>query len=244
MYYHCRLGGCIPWYHRRVGGCIPWSRVCDGIADCPSSEDEQACHFYHADSSYPVHITQPGDKLHFSDDTGPSLEEFHCQTNATIPLMLMLLCLALSTKELETVWPAGYHLVPACLNQMDELDFYNFLTDGGRTTYSTDAALCPGPEETTCVKNFPGVCYSRHRHCMYELHSSGTVGCRNGGHLSSCELHVCPSHFKCPGAYCIPVHAVCDGKPDCPNGEEETNCHSISCPGLLLCRYDHTCVHP
>ncbi len=54
-----------------------------------------------------------------------------------------------------------------------------------------------------------------------------------------------PSKFKCPDAYCVPIYAICNGNSDCPNGEDEVNCNTvISCPGYLLCRYDHICVHP
>ena len=37
---------------------------------------------------------------------------------------------------------------------------------------------------------------------------------------------------------------LCDGKRDCPDGEDENSCDSLVCPGLLLCRFDHLCVHP
>ena len=37
---------------------------------------------------------------------------------------------------------------------------------------------------------------------------------------------------------------MCDGSPDCPNGEEEAFCTNTTCPGLLRCRYDDVCVHP
>lgn len=122
--------------------------------------------------------------------------------------------------------------------------FREFLTNRSKTTYSRKPYLCNSPEETTCVKNFPDVCYYRHLHCIYEWPRSGIAGCRNGGHLSNCQLHECSYQFKCPNAYCVPVHTLCDNKHDCPNGEDETNCHPISCPGFLLCRHDKLCVHP
>ncbi len=53
-----------------------------------------------------------------------------------------------------------------------------------------------------------------------------------------------PSYFKCPSAYCVPVYAICNGRFDCPNGEDEEQCQVISCPGFLLCRDDSVCVHP
>ncbi len=213
------------YFQCSLGGCIPWSRVCDGVNDCPNNEDEQVCEFYYLGSVR--NVTENSDTLHFADDPGPLVNEFQCKVGiGSIPLKLK------------------NDLVPDCLDQSDENEYQDFLSEGSKTTYSTNVSLCHGSEETTCVPNFPGVCYPRHLYCTYELHQLGTVGCRNGGHLSNCQYHTCPSQFKCPDAYCIPVHTVCDGKQDCPGGEDERNCQSISCPGFLLCRHDNTCVHP
>lgn len=42
----------------------------------------------------------------------------------------------------------------------------------------------------------------------------------------------------------IPLYAVCNGRIDCPNGDDETDCQKMSCPGFLLCRGDNLCVLP
>ena len=214
------------YFHCTLGGCIPWSRICNGINDCPNDEDEEICEFYYLGSSSLRHITQNIDTLNLEDDTGPFLKEFHCGGGNTIPLTLK------------------NDLVPDCLDQSDEEEYHNFLKQGSKTTYSTKMSLCDGPEQTTCVQNFPGVCYPRHLYCIHELHQLDMVGCRNGGHLSNCQFHSCPSQFKCPDAYCIPIHSICDGKQDCPDGDDEIQCQSLSCPGFLLCRHDNICVHP
>ena len=213
------------YIHCQLGGCIPWSRVCDGVNDCPNHEDEQVCEFYYLDSSSLKYITQQSDTIHIEDDTNPFSEEFHCRVGNTTPLTLR------------------NDLAPDCLDQSDEDEYHNFLKKWRKTTYFTNMSLCQGSEETTCVQNFPGVCYPRHRYCIHEMHYFGTVGCRNGGHLSNCQYHTCPSQFKCSDAYCVPIHSICDGKQDCPNGEDEMNCQSLSCPGYLLCRHI-VCVHP
>ena len=37
---------------------------------------------------------------------------------------------------------------------------------------------------------------------------------------------------------------LCDGSPDCPDGEDEELCNVFKCTGLLRCRGDDICVHP
>ena len=37
---------------------------------------------------------------------------------------------------------------------------------------------------------------------------------------------------------------LCDGNPDCPDGEDEQTCEDFQCVGLLRCRGDDICVHP
>ncbi len=211
------------YFHCTLGGCIPWSRICNGVNDCPNDEDEKVCEFYYLGSLR--HITQNIDTLNVADDIGPFSEEFYCGGGKTIPLTLK------------------NDLVPDCLDQSDEEEYHNFLKQGSKTTYSTNMSLCDDPEQTTCVQNFPRVCYPRHLYCTHELYQLDMVGCRNGAHLSNCQYHTCPSQFKCPDAYCIPMHSICDGKQDCPDGDDEIQCQSLSCPGFLLCRHDNICVH-
>ncbi len=80
-------------------------------------------------------------------------------------------------------------------------------------------------------------------YCVFEARGVvETLGCQNGKHLLNCKQHTCPSHFKCLDAYCIPVHTVCDGKAECPYGEDETNCQMLTCPGFLFCRHDKVYV--
>ena len=68
--------------------------------------------------------------------------------------------------------------------------------------------------------------------------------CALGTHLAFCQLNACINNFKCPHSYCLPLHKVCNGQPDCINGEDEHNCaFNMSCPGLLKCRAGW-CVHP
>ena len=213
-----------------LGGCIPWSRVCDALPDCPSGEDEKICFFGNKTEKYAFFV-EGG----FTNIPSHEREEsyYKCTNGPNIPHVLV------------------DDLVPDCPEQDDEHRYYAFLKNGSRSDFFTGRVLCEEPDATTCEKNYRGVCYARHLHCVHEVISPkvqtaavNTETCRNGAHLTNCMRYTCPSLFKCPSAYCVPVYAVCNGQVDCPNGEDEERCQSISCPGFLLCRYDTVCVHP
>ena len=39
-----------------------------------------------------------------------------------------------------------------------------------------------------------------------------------------CTHFKCIGYFKCPHSFCLPLKYICDGKNDCPEGEDEVNC--------------------
>ena len=214
-----------------LGGCVPWSRVCDGVHDCPQGDDEERCYFTEMDA-----VTRALFIAHnFNEDVSLKLkvDDYQCINGSNISHTLV------------------NDLVADCPEQDDEETYYAFLKNGSRTDFFNENVLCKQSDTTTCVKNYRGVCYPRHLHCINEVVNSPNTHtqqraetCRNGAHLNNCELYTCPSFFKCPSAYCIPVYGVCNGRIECPNGEDEKDCHKMSCPGFLLCRDDNRCVHP
>ncbi|XP_045163842.2 G-protein coupled receptor GRL101-like [Mercenaria mercenaria] len=68
------------------------------------------------------------------------------------------------------------------------------------------------------------------KECLYDLDENGiTTGCRSLNHLQNCENVSCPAqHFKCPESYCVPLMYVCNGRIDCPGGQDETYCECKS----------------
>ncbi len=88
----CALSTCVCsdlYFQCSLGGCVPWSRVCDGVNDCPKSEDEHVCQFYYLDTSKEIPLIQSGDTLHFPDAASSPLEEFQCLFNMNVSLILV-----------------------------------------------------------------------------------------------------------------------------------------------------------
>ncbi len=54
---------------------------------------------------------------------------------------------------------------------------------------------------------------------------------------------VCQHHFKCQNYYCTPYKYVCDGKQDCPFGDDEFKCVDRTCVGLFKCQSSNICLH-
>ena len=71
-----------------------------------------------------------------------------------------------------------------------------------------------------------------------------TKHCNNTEHLHYCTDFSCPNHYKCPNSYCIPMHTVCDGVKDCPQGEDEEQCSVFECQGYMRCKGMNLCLHP
>ncbi len=207
------------YFQCQNGGCVPWSRVCDGNTECPHGEDELYCLFYQKGFISRVLITQ--------------------QIGAPV----------LSTAESlhgSILGGKGKHKSYNNTNVFvtSGPEYERFVLSGRSLNYFDKARLCTQPEETTCLKNFYGDCFPRDRYCIFEPLVFGRLGCRDGAHLRSCYLHSCPNFFKCPNDYCLPIHLICNGVPDCPNGEDEEACEQMSCPGFLLCSQEQICIHP
>ena len=102
---------------------------------------------------------------------------------------------------------------------------------------SDDYSLCQSINNSSC--------YPTAQRCVYQTYRSGSLFCPGLEHLYHCDDFECPSMYKCPGTYCIPTRMLCDQSPDCPNKEDEQDCHDkLVCPGLLRCREENICVHP
>ncbi len=91
-------------------------------------------------------------------------------------------------------------------------------------------------------------CYNLTSICIYILNVYEFLyPCRNGGHLENCHSFQCNMMFKCHFSYCVPWSYVCDGKQDCPSGNDErfeNICGNMFlCADMYKCRRTIQCVH-
>ena len=103
------------------------------------------------------------------------------------------------------------------------------------------------PWEIPCMEGHIK-CFNFTDICLYKLSTKNhMIPCRNGGHLDNCKKFECNTMFKCPNSYCVPWTYVCDGKWDCPYGEDEERnkvcTGEIVCEGMFKCNYKlHKCI--
>ena len=106
-------------------------------------------------------------------------------------------------------------LVPDCKIESEDEPLLKTLLENHITNN-----LCL-PNEIPCIEGH-FKCFNFTDLCKYNLNIFGhLVPCRNGAHLQNCKLFECNLKFKCWTSYCIAWAYVCDGKWDCPEGDDE-----------------------
>ncbi len=250
--------------------CILASYICDGVSQCPDYSDEISCNdvcFHEGLQLHASYVTfcyqkcmAPACKcsdFYFQCNSGGCISwrsvcdcVQDCPDNSDELSCHNSICNADSqVKNLNTnheLFHCGdgnsipvemvNDILPDCPNQADEEIYIS-----GNATLS--GSHCQPPETMPCAYNH-STCFTMADLCVARFRDAGMLsGCRNGAHLENCDQFQCPMHFKCPSAYCIPTHYVCNGVFDCPNGEDEMSCVNLTCPGLLKCYKDDVCVH-
>ncbi len=126
------------------------------------------------------------------------------------------------------------------------------LADGADESYLLDFVagalyFCDSDNQLPCREGHPR-CYNISQICQYQLNSAGLlVPCRAGEHMEECSEFECNMMFKCPDFYCIPWKLVCNGKWDCPFGDDELihyHCQqNRECVLMYRCKSTQICVH-
>ena len=215
-------------FHCKDGSYVSYFFVCDGNLDCHhNSSDEghslcienirqqKACG-QHTVKKHQQNTTPPERSATFGKKRGSTNEAVLCDSGLELDVMLK------------------NDLVPDC-------------GPGGEDEPLLASLLqmfviqpCLKPYELPCEKGH-SKCYNITEICIYRFdHLKHMTPCRNGAHLQNCRNFHCNNHFKCQDSFCISWAHVCDGKWDCPFGQEEINTHiceeSLHCIGIYKCR--------
>ncbi len=131
--------------------------------------------------------------------------------------------------------------VPDCFDGQDEISFFR-----ERQFKKIHQDSCTDGTDIPC---FPGDrrCFPVHKLCLFEINQDLGLGflknCRTGRHLENCTDFTCSHHFKCQEYYCIPWSYTCNGRTDCPLGDDEKECEDRLCKNLFKCRSTRICIH-
>ncbi len=215
--------------------------ICDGIIDCVNdNSDELSCTCKKTDKleirKFFLCKTVESNVSHH----GPTCGLLYYKSKKGI-------CLKYSPQQSQT---------KANGTQMDDKWMENDLVvDNGR--YEDEPHLVDFLEtgkQYFCPEEFLMPCRPHHSRCFavedickYKLdRKKNLYPCRNGGHIENCGDFECNNQFKCFDSYCIPWSYVCDGKWDCPRGEDElhkTLCENPNiCSRMFKCKVVQTCV--
>ena len=198
------------------GGCIQFTLICDGKADCIDASDEMC------GTEIGLILQQKmSDRAKLWTGHQHFCLGYQCLSGECIPLH--------HVNDLLVDCPGG--------QGEDEQQFVNML-------YHDEKYVCEDNNYHPCVTGLP-ICFPLNKLCLFDSDDRGDLlWCRNGAHLGDCAHINCTNSYKCPESYCIPLHRVCNGKPDCIHGEDEQQCDDHICKGLLRCQSSRICVHP
>ena len=106
---------------------------------------------------------------------------------------------------------------------------------------------CTNPSQLSCFDGHYR-CFKVSDICIFQLNKHKVlVPCRNGHHISKCKDFECDVMFKCFNSYCIPYSYMCDGKWDCPEGDDESEnlrCENLEkCLSMYKCKGTNVCIH-
>ena len=246
-------------YQCAKGGYISLNDVCDQTIDCPNdNSDEQDCKysiFLETDNkNHHTQLVQKCEPLYFTNMHGS------CKQHSS-KFIYKKKRLVLSSEVITTDLSYNIHnnYFPCRTGEMIHLLLVNDLIPDCKTededehllktilTNHITKNLCKS-NEIPCIDGH-SKCFSFTDICIYRVNSFGHLQpCRNGAHLQNCKLVECSLKFKCKSAYCIPWSNVCNGKWDCPEGDDEIFtgiCGKINiCIQMYKCKgTKHVCIH-
>ncbi len=210
---------------------ISASFVCDGQSDCSEtlSFDEYQCsykHIFAENVSYEGIITRCLPPLYKS------------ATGRCIPLLSP--CLESKSKQVSNdTYRSKLEEEPTVTNH-SQMDVSN-------ERFNSQQSICNIPYQLSCGDSCRE-CHNFSEICVYQLSKDGGLKpCSGGEHLADCSKFECNMIFKCPQFYCVMWLYVCDGKWDCPHGNDEFTLSECSvfkvCADKFKCKFTDICIH-
>ncbi len=106
---------------------------------------------------------------------------------------------------------------------------------------------CSKLTELPCNPGKDESCFNMSDMCAFRLDEENLLfPCKSGGHIELCTKFECNQKYKCTGFYCLPFGYVCNGRWDCPSGDDEIEKHGCGqnrlCFNMFKCRESQICV--
>ncbi len=221
-------------HYCRFGSYVSSDSMSDGVTDCPhdNSDEELIPKYAHCQSKRDVCCN-----LYFRDLKGNCQKYKPAENGTEVPKTHSMITIDPDNFTCKTGRKIDWNLV-------DDLVFDCELTGDDepilRSLIKKEAnELCQLPDTIPCLEGHSH-CYKITVICTYSLNKNNAlIPCRNGGHLQKCTLFECNAMFKCTESYCLPWAFVCDGKWDCPDGDDEQ--HNEICSQDYICNHMYKC---
>ena len=205
-----------------TGGYILHKYTCDGIRDCPNDNSDETfcvCDEEHYEGNTCMELQKRQNVTHCSHNHFMNMKgacikyDFKLTNNEN-----MFQTISEMKNENTFVCNNGQTLKIPMINDL----IPDFGPDSENEPILLAAKDCE-PTEIHCMEGHIQ-CFNFTDICMYKLNKENhMIPCKNGGHLENCGKFERKMIFKCPDSYCVSWNYVCDGKWDCPFGEDETN---------------------
>lgn len=210
----------------KTDGCVHQSKICDGKLDCADGSDESNC---------------------YAENPEPCPNDHWCDTNLCLPQSFVC-----------------DHNVD-CKDESDEANCAHVPCPFGTVRCPTGGCvgklfLCDGDKDCSDgfdEQNCTAECFMNQFPCdkkciAINATCNGIVDCDDGtdeddsmcqGQRNTvCPTSKIPCHSLTNDLLCIDQEKLCDGKPDCPLGEDESHHHcphcevgKFQCPGSKIC---------